>query len=376
MIKMKYSSIIYYLKNFYKTPILFNICFTSKVKENEPVFLYFNNVLKLINLLYKFENNDIEYPIIISFLISEKLKFKIEITDGENIITNRIINYEENIIIKPKPNKTYNISITLNEKDIINSTMIVKIFQNNSIPFYLQKNQLNLGFIPKNIDYYYYYMKLYKGEEGEIILFNKRQNGILIAKIINDFLIPNTYFFPKYYEIDSPYNNYLKFNIYNQKLNFNSSHTKNCDSPYCLLIITYFSNVSKSLDINGTEFSLLSRVWNKEDSNSQTINIPLNKYIFGIFEETSYNIHYFSAFIPYDANNIYIEIHGMNICGYFKEGNDKIITKNMNIHYKKLFDKCQNKMIIKLNPKDIGMNSFKGKYIWFILLIQIKKIIA
>ena len=336
-----------------------------KVIENEPVFLYFNNVLKLINLLYKFENNDIEYPIIISFFISEKIKFKIEISDGKNIITNRIINYKENIIIKAELNKTYIISITPNEKDIINSTMIVKIFHNNSFPFYLPKNQLNLGFIPKNIDCYYYYMKVYKGEEGEIILFNKRQNGILKARIIGDLVVPHTFLFTKYYDTEASYSNYLKFNIYNQKLSFNSSNTKGCYTPYCFLILTYFSNISKSLDINGTEFSLLSRVWNKEESKSQTINIPLNEYIFGIFDETSFNIHYFSVFIPYDANNIYIEIHGMNILGYFKEGNDKINTISIDSHYKKLFDKSQNKMIIKLNPNDIGINSFKGKYISF-----------
>jgi len=129
------------------------------VKENEPVFLYFNNALKLINLLYKFENNDIEYPIIVSFFIKEKIKFKVEISDGENNITNRIINYKENFIIKPKHNKIYNISITPNENGIIDSTMIVKIIHNNSIPFCLQRNQLNLGFIPKNIDFYYFNMK-------------------------------------------------------------------------------------------------------------------------------------------------------------------------------------------------------------------------
>jgi len=334
------------------------------VKENEPVFLYFNNALKLINLLYKFENNDIEYPIIVSFFIKEKIKFKVEISDGENNITNRIINYKENFIIKPKHNKIYNISITPNENGIIDSTMIVKIIHNNSIPFCLQRNQLNLGFIPKNIDFYYYYIEIFKGEEGEIMLFNKRQNGILLARHVYSIEVPIVYYFPQYNKNDSLYNKNLKFDIYKQKLSFNSSLTENCETLRCYLLITYYSNISESLDINGTEFSLLSRVWDKEESKPQIINIPLNEYIFGVFDATI-NIHYYSIFIPYDTKNIYIEIGGMNILGYSHKGVVQINIKNININTTLLFDKCQNKMIVKLNGKDIGLDSFEGEYISF-----------
>ena len=167
--------------------------------KNEPTFLFFNNDLQNATLLYKFGNRDLGYPIIISFFIKEKIKFRIKISDEDNyIIINRTINYKENIIIKPESIKAYNISINP-EEYIINSTMIVKIIQNNNTPFYLQRNQLNLGFIPIEIDCYYYYMEVFKGEEGEIILFNKRQNGILISKIIekNNNIIPKVNEFPK-----------------------------------------------------------------------------------------------------------------------------------------------------------------------------------
>jgi hypothetical protein len=138
--------------------------------------------------------------------------------------------------------------------------MLVKIVQNNSFPFYLQKNQLNLGFIPIGLDYYYYYMEVSRGEKGEIMLFNKKQNGILIWKIIkkdnwmSGYTIPGVDKFPKYIEKDLILNR--EFNIYNQKLNFNASHTENCENG-CFLLITYYSNIPNSLDINGTEFSLL-----------------------------------------------------------------------------------------------------------------------
>ena len=56
--------------------------------------------------------------------------------------------------------------------------MIVKVSGNNS-PFYLQKNILNLGFMPINTFNHYYYMEIFKGEEGEIMLHNKIHNGYL-----------------------------------------------------------------------------------------------------------------------------------------------------------------------------------------------------
>jgi len=338
---------------------------TLNVKENEPIFLYFNSDLKSIQLVYTTSN--IEQPIIVSFFIKEKIKFKIEISNQNNKIINKIINYKENIIFKPKSYYTnYDILISLDEENIIDSTMIVKIIQNNSSPIYLQKNQLNLGFIPIEFDYYYYYMEIFKGEKGEIMLFNKRQNGILKGKIIekNNTKIPKEDEFPKYNENDTLSNKSLEFNIYNQKLSFNSSHIKECENG-CFLLITYYSNISKSLDINGTEFSILSRIWNEEELKSQIINIPLEEYIFGYFNETTVNIHYYSVFIPNETDNVYIEIHGMNISGYYQEGISQINTTNMANNTKKLFEKCQNKMIIKLNPEDIELKSFKGEYISF-----------
>ena len=243
--------------------------------------------------------------------------------------------------------------------------MIVNIIQNNSSPIYLQKNQLNLGFIPIGLDYYYYYMEVSKGEEGEIILFNKRQNGILISEIIeknNETIPSNVNEFPNYNA--NNVSSYLEFNVYNQKLTFNSSHTQKCQKG-CFLLMTYYSNIPKSLDINGTEFSILGRIWDEEEFKSQIINIPLDENIFGYFDETTVNIHYYSVFIPNISDNIYIEIHGMNILGYYKEGIIQINTQKITNNTKKLFDKCQNKMIIKLNPKDIGLKSFKGQYISF-----------
>ena len=304
---------------------------------------------------------------IISFFIKEAIKFKIEISDGENNIINRNINYKENIIIKPKISKGNYTILIYPDEEIINSTMIVKITHSNSSPFYLKQNQLNLGFIPIEVDHYYYYMKVFKGEEGEIQLFNKRQNGILLSKIIKKNkgeIIPNINEFPKNNENYMFSNYYLKFNLYSQNLMFNSSHTEKCEEG-CFLLITYYSNISKSLEIKGTEFSILSRIWDEEEFSSQIINIPLSEYIFGSIEEKTVNTHYYSVYIPYDTDDIFIEMHGKTIFGFAKEGISKIYTYKISSNTKQLFEDWEDKMIIALNKEDIKLDSFKGKYISF-----------
>ena len=43
----------------------------------------------------------------------------------------------------------------------------------------LQKNAINYGFITTEINYQYYYLEVYQGEEGEIMLHYKRFYGEL-----------------------------------------------------------------------------------------------------------------------------------------------------------------------------------------------------
>ena len=158
-------------------------------------------------------------------------------------------------------------------------------------------------------------------------------------------------------------NDYLEFNIYSQKLSFNSSKTEKCEDG-CFLLITYYSNI-KSLEIKGTEFSILSRIWDEEEFESQINGIPLNEYIFGFFDETTVNIHYYSVFIPYESNNIYIEIHGNNINGFSKEGIVKINTYKLTSNTTIIFEEYQKKKIFTLKKRNIGLESFKRKYISF-----------
>ena len=127
--------------------------------------------------------------------------------------------------------------------------MIARIIENHLIPKYLQKNILNMGYIPKETYYQYYYMEIFKGEEGEIILNNLGNSGILIAQIIQKtkrvnelYIINNPNKFPKkrHEKKFLEDNSYLEYNEYAQKISFNYTYTNNCTDG-CYLLLTYYN---------------------------------------------------------------------------------------------------------------------------------------
>ena len=61
--------------------------------------------------------------------------------------------------------------------------MFFKIIEENNICL-LTKNALNFGFITSKSTYQYYYTEILEGEEGELMLHNKRLYGELYAKLI------------------------------------------------------------------------------------------------------------------------------------------------------------------------------------------------
>jgi len=331
------------------------------LNEKEPVLFFFKD--KITNLRLIYNHNKSENPIIISFFIKEKARFRIECNDGKEKI-NKIIYYKETLLIKPNSSNTqYNILIT--RIDQVNSTMIIKISGNNSSSFYLQNNILNLGLIPKNELCQYYYMKIYKGQEGEIILNNKRLNGVLISKIINKNdadIIPNSELFPECNKNINLPKEYLQYDEYNKILSFNSSNTKECEVN-CYLLITYYSEQHNYLNITGNEYTLLTRVWDEEDFISQVVNIPLNEFIFGLIDDKTINVHYYCVYIPEETDNITVEIFGENIISYAKKGIKKINVFKTTENTIQLNKKLEEKLIINLNKKDLGLNSFKGQYI-------------
>ena len=359
-----------------------NTLYELNINDKESFILNFNNNLNEVKLIYNLSHSG-TYPIILSSFIKERVNFEIKVSNGEQEL-NRIVNYNDKFLIENNffsNSDSDNIYISIKKIEEKDAVIIAKIIENPLIPNYLQKNFLNLGFIPNYATYQYYYMEVFKGEEGEIILNNKKYAGSLISKIIpkkninEDDIIMNKVTFPDETEksLSKTNKNYLVYNEHFQKLNFNSSQTNDCDDG-CYILITYYSHLlnskNKTQYIIGTEFTLLTRVWDEEEYKSQIINIPLNEYIFGDFENVkrSINNHYYTVFIPENTTNISIEMHTNNyyIFAYAKEGIIKINVLKPTQNSFLLIDIPESKhMIINLNHSELGMDSFKQRYISF-----------
>ena len=239
--------------------------------------------------------------------------------------------------------------------------MNFKLIEKDTISL-LEKDALNFGFITSETRYQYYYTEISKGEEGELMLHNKRLYGLLHAKIVNKTDITreelnNTSIYPKEYLNQS---NYLLYNQHSLELKYNEENTYNCLDG-CYLLITYEQKKSeRNISLIGYEFTILSRTWNYTDYISQIIDIPFNEYIIGVFNNNSINHHYYAITIPNDTNKIIIQLEGNYIDGFYSEGRKKINTmkskgKNYLLYKLDIFNK---KNILPINLNEI---IFKGE---------------
>ena len=348
---------------FKKCPIVItNICseFDYSINLNDTANIYFDNNFKEVNLSYIVNEPDLDSPIALSLTFNLKSDFEVKILSengnfSENISNSTNIFFEKDF--RQNKNFTINIKYIDNENQVF---MNIKIIKNTSISI-LEQNNLNYGFITSDIEYQYYYMEVSKGQEGEIMLHNKRNKGILIGKLVDKddkIDINDINIYPKY-ENDS--NLLFGFNQHNLKLNFSYNDTKICNNS-CYMLISYFKEIPEgTIERIGYEYTILTRVWDYLEYNPQIINIPFNEYILGSFEYGSITHHYYSIFIPNDTEKIVIQLEGNYLVLFIGEGNMKLNTIK-NLKNVKKIDILNNQNVFEITNKDLNFD-FRNKYI-------------
>ena len=351
-------------------PIVINSLYTNDLKieieEKEYMAFYFNENISYVELSYKMKNLNNNSFITLSSIYDEKYTFNIEINDNQKRIPksqNIFLDYSRLSKIK---NNTLNITISYikeNTPEEGNPVLIFGLYESNSISF-LQKKKLNIGFTISNEVKQYYYLEVFKGEEGEIMLHDKRFYGELYGVIKKKSDI-TPYNEAEY--IKEANNNQLKYDNHTLRLSFKSNETKECEKG-CYLLITYTHNNFDFNETIGSEFTLLARIWGKEEIDSEIINIPINEYIFGVFEKDSINHHYYSLSIPKNTESIAIQFEGNYIDGFIGEGEEKINTlrtidniKNLNISENKMIIICNSTILKELDIKDSISFAFRSK---------------
>ena len=240
----------------------------------------------------------------------------------------------------------------------------LEVKTNKSPSTILEKNYINKGFITSNLEYKHFYFEVFQGEGGEIILHDKRQFGILIGSIVKKSSINNTIINMDIYPTINSNNkgSPLNYDKHFLKLYFNFKDTEICEEG-CYILISYYHEkfASKNDVIIGFEFTLLLRIWDDREFKSQIINIPLNEYALGLFEEKSVKKHFYSFYFSSDIDEIYLQIQGQNIKGYYGGGKRKI-SENLIWHNVYDLDISKPKDI-----KDIYKNKLQSDYVSFLI---------
>ena len=331
-----------------------------KIENREENVFYLNSSLHIsydikkisiknfVSLNFNFKNSS--FLIKISYIKNKKPINSISkiITSSGYIFLNSyfFLNNDHNI------NDQGYLSISIQNMNNTPNFIFLKIIENNSSCL-LEKNALNYGFLTSNTIYQYYYTEILKYEEGELMLHNKRQYGVLLAKIVKKSQIDiyNLNDTSKFLKDETE----LEYNQHSLQLKFDYNDTLNCTDG-CYLLVTYKQIKSKEeAPPFGYEYTILSRTWNYTDYISDIIEIPYNEYIISCFGKGASKEHYYYIYIPGKAEKIIIQLEGNYFDFFYEEGRKVINTLNeraKNIEIKDI----KNIFILEKN-KDFKSNS-------------------
>ena len=340
---------------------------TLKIKNKESNFVYFSSEFYTgqFNFFYEINNLSNNSFVSLNFIIQSSLDIDITCINNNNQKENTIskyINDDSNFIyldsdfLLSNSNIGDDISLYINIKNIKQeSTLFFKVMEENNICL-LSKNKLNFGFLTSKTTNQYYYTEVLQGEEGELMIHNKRNYGVLYAKIINKTDKINIYDIAIYPHINETM---LEYNGHKLRLKFNYENTENCFNG-CYLLITYEQNKSKDdFPTIGYEYTILSRFWNKEDYTSKIIDLLYNEYYISCFEQGSSSEHYYSIYIPNDAEKIIIQLEGNYFQAFYEEGRKKINTKNPKAIEIEFEMNDENKKVFILDIKNLNLSKEK-----------------
>ena len=312
-----------------------------EINNKEENVLYLNSDIHALNISYSIKDISNNSFVSLYFKFKETL-FLIDISyinsNDETNSLSKNINESTHIYLNrdflkcnndnDNENVNGNLSIIINNLDYSNTYIYLKIIEEKTVSL-LEKNALNFGFITSKTAYQYYFTEVLEGEEGELMLHNKRNYGILHAKNVNKTDKENNsynIYNISNYPIGNNSTDELEYDPNYLQLKYNYKNTTNCTNG-CYLLITYEQIKSEEeFPLVGYEFTILSRTWSRSDYISSIIDIPFNEYIISCFGKGASRVHYYSIYIPNDADSIMIQIEGDYFDAFYDKGRKKINT--------------------------------------------------
>ena len=340
-----------------------------KIQNKEVNYFYFEtDEYDLLKISYDIKEVLKESYAGLSFLFNNKCNFLIKIfyineksnsTKIKRIYNSSSIFLDSAFLLyDPYEEKGGNLTIYIENLDKKSLLLRFKIIEKDSISL-LQKDALNFGFVTSETVYQYFYTEVFQGEEGELVLHKKRVYGLLYGKIVDKSDISDLNDTSIYPNEDTDNTTVLSYNYHSLQLNFSYENTTNCTEG-CYLLITFKQRKPDGdYPLIGFEFTILTRFWNYTDYISNIVDVPFNEYLIGSFEKSSITHHYYSLYVPEDADKIIIQIECNYLDGFYGEGRLKINTAKKIGNTEKL-DINNDQNLLTLNVKSLKL---VGKFI-------------
>ena len=314
----------------------FRVLLNSKIKAAKLVFPYISRAIS--NKVFLRVNLYNQCPLNLTIKIGSDPEKTYLIMKSKNIIINKndFKNFQED--------KIYPIIINLNyignENQEINIDLSIKTVAD--VPNIIKSEEFFTDIVVNN-NIKYYMEVIGQNSTGTILLNFKRGTGMIFARLIesqdnievegwnNRINLPN-----------EKSNDLLKFDYYDQKLNFDEKDTEKCKKNCYLLIGVQQKQIVNNINIESnnffSEFSLFLRYYNKNETDVNYIDIQNDEYIVNNIDVEKNKIDYYEFHFPNqtDINTLIIEFKSLNCrmtlsfnSTKFDKGT-KIINRNVN----------------------------------------------
>ena len=282
------------------------------IGEGIPQKVTFDNGLKRIKYVYPVPDKEKNVAIYFKVIHSANYSYSITVNDYTIIdpkpFYQSFVLYEDKLVINGcGENDLCNlmILITLNEKVDLVPVLQVTLRQIDNVPHYIPKEEIVQDFLSSKSTLRLF-TTLGKNDEGYITFDFARSSGMAYAKIVkfddkdND---PDW----RQYKFPSKVEESLYYEFYNKKIQFNSSHTSECEDG-CYLLISLTPSAKGKLD-EQYRFHPLSITVALTNGDSPIIKIEPDYFIVGslankdkIKKKDMYE--YYQMDIPFDAYKV------------------------------------------------------------------------
>ena len=311
-IKNKEENVLFFDKNI------------NKENNNNIIHMYYEkiNILKdsFVAIYFRFE--EANFTINVSYLNNNNESYPHYV---KTIQRSTFIYLNNSFLSRNNEKEGGILSIDITYEKCDNIYLFFKLMEENNTSL-LDRNDLNFGFITSKSKYQYFHAEILAQEEGEIVLHNKRLYGKLHAIIKDKNKIETSMLDdPSIYPCGKEDETELVYNEHKLQIKFNYLNTTHC-TEWCHLLLTYEQiNPEEDFPLIGYEYTILLRTWNCTDSASKLIEIHSDEYIISSFDEGTSPDHYYSIYIPDDADEILVQVEGNYFEAYYESGKKKLI---------------------------------------------------